>query len=306
MRTVSVKTVPADWVRKTASGVPLKVKLIQSDWYRYQQSISRWVPTPEATYTPKSDWSGGSDYMSQKDAIHYSREGMPEMVPGIMSQLKALTSESEAPAHAWVRAVDGYRRLNVDAYLSGNPMFASKRKLAPKKTESCRIVVQLDISACITKDDMVKRGACLMGLVMALQARGVHTQVTIMSDAGAQDCHSPCEGFQLVDLDVDPMDVSVCAFVLSHPAFVRSVMWSVASREGEGVNGSLWTSLIDRCGTMDNPAAVAKYIPRIRQVLELAETDIYVPPFYGHDPMMADPIAWIAKMVDKVTLVEDE
>ena len=131
---------------------------------------------------------------------------------------------------------------------------------------------------------MQKRGIAILALVLKLQQiRPVNLYLLHEGD-GRQDS----ETFTVVKLDTRPLDISVVCHTLTDVGFTRRLMFCAARRNNNFMYG--WPRNYKQ----------PEYQTRIRQVLNMTASDIYIKGALIGDELLNNPVAWVNKQIANV------
>lgn len=228
-------------------------------------------------------WDGGVRYY---EACVLARKGDPSLVGQCNYDLSKLSDYIESVPRARSLPAIAGSRVDIPAYLGGSP--ECMRKRAPVRTEQrqFRIYVDLISSAEIPASRLIARGKVILGLLEALQQCGINIELIL-----ACPLHRAFSGSEhhclLIRVESNPLDLSTASFAIAHPAFARSLCYSVAQDVG---------------GCHTDPRDAARYSQaRMREQDLLEPGDLYIePPDSRYDGMLADPEQWIARRLIQI------
>lgn len=123
--------------------------------------------------------------------------------------------------------VSGGTRVNVPAYLAGNPRCMVRRTKQETTTRHVNIFVSVSSSARVRDSDLLTRGAAVLGLLQALQQAQIGVDVTVFSEMGANN-----NIILIVPIESRPLDLSTASFTIAHPAFDRIICFNVGAKHG--------------------------------------------------------------------------
>lgn len=183
-------------------------------------------------------------------------------------------------------------RVDVPAYLGGNPMCMRRKSRTDVQTRHMAIYVCVSCQGAVTASDMLARGATILGLVESLQSMSIGVDLYLIVEAA----NGAADHFQVIRLAESsrPVDVSLVSFAIAHPAFARNLCYkSVASYANyTGQWSEAATSL--RKGS-------SRWEAHVREAIGIAPSDVYVGYALGGDPTISNPDAWIAGHLSQVT-----
>jgi hypothetical protein len=236
------------------------------------------------SYTLTNPWLG--HYTAEK-AMECARNGDASLVARSDEYLSAL--EIEAPtSQAW-RTLDSVVGAfpNVPAYLAGNPHNMRLRRRTNVDTAPLTIVVDIGSSAGVSQDQLLKRGAALLALVRVLSnLRPVELYATTMlgSDTEAH--------ITIVKIDTTPLDLARAAFMLSHPAYGRGLMYQYFRKVHHRPYQTDWPY-----GGNRNLSRLAS---RAHELFgAYLKTDKFLFLAGKHLTSIPDPVEWLKEMISK-------
>jgi hypothetical protein len=229
-------------------------------------------------YEADRHWNAGVGWA---ESVRRTIEGDTSLVAQAQEWADKFEADvDDAQRKTYVNAVSG-SSVRVAAFLSGDARCMRKRVRDTAASRVVRIFVNIASSAGIASDALLKRGAAILGLVQALQARGVTARITLVLN------HESNANVYTIDVDTTPVDLSTAGFAMAHPAFARNILYPMLT----AIEGSV--SAWNGCGDG------AKFMSEL-----LEPSDIYVPrPGLG-DPMMSDPEQWVRDRVRQIFNVE--
>lgn len=181
-------------------------------------------------------------------------------------------------------------RVNVPAFLSGNPYAMRRRVRTESSVQHVAIYVELACSAGIEAEKMVARGATILALLESLQQRQVSVDLYLVCTLDAKN--RSMDHYQVIRVESKPLDLSTAGFAIAHPAFTRNCCYATAEMDGYC---GWWSPTTMRLG-----GTSTAYEAHFRELFELAPSDIYIPQTQSHDTLINDPTAWIETRLSQV------
>ena len=184
---------------------------------------------------------------------------------------------------------------NIPAYISGQPLNMRTRTKHQIDSAPLAIMVDLGISAAISAEQVRNRGTAILALVRALSA---HRPIELWAmDFGAADEQSA--GWSSTNrtncvivaarIETSPLDLSTACYALTHPAFVRQVLFSLESKYHGFLGG--WPFSVNRAlSRHEMEVLCAPMWPHVSETLAL-------PGLHVADQSMRDPEAWLKRQL---------
>ncbi len=246
-------------------------------------------PLPPRDYSDSYTWDAG---VSPKEARKRATAGDPSLVAGVSASLEslALTSSEEVRA-MFVPDVYG-SRVDVGAYMAGQPNCMRRRVKRETSTRHVGIYVCLPCYAGVSAASMLARGTAILGLLQALTASQVAVDLYLFSDVGSQ----MGDYTSVIRVESRPLDLSTSGFAIAHPAFTRHAVYDEA-RDRVGFTGR-YSHAYQHAA--ERGARMGVYETHIRKRLSMLDTDVFVPPcMSNHELAVISPETWIVATVAK-------
>lgn len=228
----------------------------------------------------KQIYGGGSWYGGETlpEALQYAQRGNEALVPMAEEMMAQIAAEVDTRGFERVASPCGAFPV-VGDFLAGRP--DCMRRNVPNHHGPVRLIMDTTSSGGIDAEDLQRRGAAFLALVMTLaQERPVELWWTCALDMhGASGCSAV-----VVRCPTLPLNVSVCAHLLTSQAWTRGVGYSYLFSRGAG---GMWPF---------NTAPGETYAI-MREVYDLAPQDVYVPAIYIRDDLIRQPVAWINRQL---------
>lgn len=172
----------------------------------------------------------------------------------------------------------------IPDYLAGVPECMRRKLTQTSDVAPVSMYASIEASASFESSELIKRGAAILALCMALQqTRPV--ELHLLCTLGG----SPTPGIVTVKLDTVPMDLAQMAYLFGSAGYFRNLHFGMAGRM-YGFDGHwAWG------GTPND----VWYQRRIRAALRLTESDIYVPGIISTDESVQNPVAWVQAQLDR-------
>lgn len=174
-------------------------------------------------------------------------------------------------------------RVNVGAYLSGDPMCMRRKTRTNQATPHITMYVEVDSSSGVNQETMLKRGGAILALLEWLQSANVGVDLYLITCCyGTEN-----EGFYgLIRVESRPLDLANSAFAIAHPAFARRLCYAYSAVTSYFGNG--WPRNSTAWGITS-----ARYAEYMRSLLQMSPGDIYVPAASYNDPLVRTPETWL-------------
>jgi hypothetical protein len=236
------------------------------------------------------DWSNG---LSVQKAIDYCFTGDTSAVPASDLLLSKMEEHILMPSTRalWTDDVAG-AFPNIPAFIAGQPLNMRTRVKHQIDSAPLAIMVDLGISAAISAAQVSNRGTAILALVRALSA---HRPIELWAmDFGAADeggMGLPNCVVVAARISTTPLDLSTASYALTHPAFVRQVLFSLETKYHNFVGG--WPFRLNRAlSRHEMEVLCAPMWPHVSETLAL-------PGLHVADQSMRDPEAWLKRQLSE-------
>jgi hypothetical protein len=267
--------------------------------YIIAQSLSE---LGEFAKSSKLRGSSSSDYWDMKlgleSAISYCFTGDESGVEQSDALLHRMEEHIQMPSTRalWTDDISG-AFPNIPAYIAGQPLNMRTRQRAQTESAPLAIMVDLGISAAISAQQVRNRGTAILALVRALSA---HRPIELwaMDFGSADDGAASAYGFGssrsncvcvAAKIETSPLDLSTACYALTHPAFVRQVLFSLEEKYHDFRGG--WPFRINRAlSRHEMEVLCAPMWPHVSETLAL-------PGLHAADESMTDPESWLKRQL---------
>jgi hypothetical protein len=242
------------------------------------------------------------------DAMRQAKEGDESLVEEATKLLDKFDLSSETVRRQYVPSVAGAFPVVAD-YLAGMPECMRRMQDVDGTTNPIRIVVNMTSSGGVRDEQLLQRGVTILAFVMAVaQSRPIELQA-FTGVSGARNPGGEDYCFPITRIETAPLDLATAAWAFVRNTFARHFSYGFAQTISDGkgfpmheeakyVRSSYggWPQLSKgevfsgRYGLKDGE--LTAYDLRMREILELSETDVYVPEITTGDDF-SDPIKWI-------------
>ena len=234
-----------------------------------------------ANHNSGNAWAGG---MTGRDSVKCLRDGDmagAKAADEYLSKIEHLLA-FETPVWKTVHDVCG-GVPNVPAYLAGHPLSMRRRQRQVSQQGPLAVVCDLTSSGSINAEHVRKRGCAILALVRALtNLRPVELWCVIgLGRAGlAVEI--------LTRITTTPLDLARAAHMLTHPSVSRGLGYGYCQEAHQ--SGGNWNF-----GDITLQRQTAR--ESLMRVMNPAADVLYVPPVYGTDKAISDPVAWLKEML---------
>ena len=118
---------------------------------------------------------------------------------------------------------------NVPAFIAGHPLAMRRRAPAESAFAPIAIVVDIGAHSKIKPSEIEQRGAAVLALVRALSNK---RPVELWAGAGLDADNAQNASWTFCRIETAPLDLARAAFILTHPAAIRRVLWLAACAHG--------------------------------------------------------------------------
>jgi len=180
---------------------------------------------------------------------------------------------------------------NIPAYIAGQPLNMRTRTKHQVDSAPLAIMVDLGISGGISSAQVRARGIAILALVRALSA---HRPIELWAmDFGAADestasySRGPNAVCVAAKIETSPLDLSAASYCLTHPAFVRNILFGLESKYHDFIGR--WPFGINRAlSRHEMEVLCAPMWPHVTETLAL-------PGLHLADESMTNPEAWLKR-----------
>ena len=227
-------------------------------------------------------WFGGE---SEQVALNRCLTGDLSLLPTIHDEFSRYhrLQQLEIQTRQWVASPYG-AYPQVGDFLAGAPDPMRRVNHLEVDTTGIRLVVNTVSSAGVSSEHLRKRGLVIAAFARALSAIRPLELFTLCAVDGYQD-GATCI---TVRLPTQPMNLSQVAWALSSSGFTRGLNYGMAKVANGFSGGWPW-------GEYDHH----RMTDRLREFLQLAPQDVYIPPINLNDAMLTNPYEWLDTMLDR-------
>lgn len=194
----------------------------------------------------------------------------------------------------------------VPVYIGGEPECMYDLVDCESDASPMKIIVNPTSSAGVDADTLRQRGTIILAAVMALAAvRPVQLEVMCMMDSAKTFQLPPAAGtskrrlcsvsMMRVAINSAPLDLASAGYALSHPGFVRHVLYGLCVDQF-GASGS-WPRVDG--ATMSNTRGEATEVVTLELLGEDPAQTLLIPAVYLHDPIVNEPKRWVSEVLAK-------
>jgi hypothetical protein len=259
-----------------------------STWLSRFDSPAEFVAAARAAVTSKRDdrgWTGETWEEGASRAI----AGNDRLVPDAEALIDKINAAGiDTPRSEFVPSVAGAFPI-VPEYLAGHPAHMRRKVPASSDRAPMTIYVDLTSSGGIEHRDMNKRGTAALALAMLLSAERPTSLYAIVGLSRHRENEGEGNGAALAAIKINsqPLELATACHVLTSQAFARSVGYQYLYAAGRSGGGWPW-----ELHPFDGNRP--KFIARMKDVLGLDGTALYVPPPHlNEEKSFRDPIGWI-------------
>jgi hypothetical protein len=270
--------------------------------YIIAQSLSELGELARISNLPnKPSYDHWDNNLGVQGAIKYCFTGDESAVAQSDALLECMEEHITMPSTRaiWTDDVTG-AFPNIPAFISGQPLNMRQRVKTQIDSAPLAIMVDLGISAAITATQVRNRGAAILALVRALSA---HRPIELwaMDFGSADDSSSGSYGALsrnksncvcvAAKIETSPLDLSSACYALTHPAFVRQVLFSLEEKYHDFRGG--WPFRLNRALTRhEMEVLIAPMWTHVAETLCL-------PGLHVADESMTDPEAWLKRQLSE-------
>ncbi len=226
---------------------------------RHFQSLSAWIdyaeseftidapPENRSSYNPRTDFHGVS---TRQEAFDLVRKGYPQGTQRMQYLLEKITHSLVMPTMDQIplRDIEGCCP-DVQAYIEGQPedmiFFSSVESIAPPSILSVQL--EMGIHKGITVNQVQWAGAILFAAMQMLRMKGCQVEFNLTATCNS-DKHGNGEIWQSAVKLPNDLDLDTFAFLLTHPATHRIIVFSMREHESKQVRNHFGFQLQGKYG----------------------------------------------------------
>lgn len=255
------------------------------DHFTGATSFMMWLEEKRKLNGPMPSFSGGIDGPEVQKGMEIMLNGDETYVEKAQSIVDKLTLEVETPRREWYREVYGYYP-DIPAYLRGEPANMWMTRRTNDERTPIHLFVGLTSSANIPREKLVERGAALAAFCIAM---GNIRPVVITPFVCLSSTDRRRNMLISWDISTQPMVLSE-VMSLTRPEVTRYIgieacrhQFGQEAYRDPGFHRDSWDEAL------------------MRKHLNARDEDLYLPPIYGDDPLLDDPVKWIQDNIAKFT-----
>jgi len=172
---------------------------------------------------------------------------------------------------------------DVPSFIAGHPLNMRRRQRVVSQQGPLAVVADLTSSGSINADEVRQRGCAILALVRALTAL---RPVELWAVVGLGRRELAVE--VLTRIDTTPLDLARAAHMLTHPSVSRALGYGYCQAVHQ--SGGDWN--FGNIALQRNTARES-----LMRVMHARADVLYVPPVYGTDKAISDPVAWLRDML---------
>jgi hypothetical protein len=205
------------------------------DWINYSENDNPRDahPSRKESIPTGSDWYGDG-VKNKEQAYDLLRKGWPKGLAAmrkVMDCVRNLVS-IESPQYTFVDAVEG-SAPNIEAYLHGIPEDMHFMEQIQMDAPPTFLHVQLDMTvACFTSATQCTwAGAVVFAAIEVLHAQGCATQLLMSHSVSTRGWQGGGTKYSIQVPVPSELDMDTVAFLFTHPACLRTVVFSIQEHE---------------------------------------------------------------------------
>ncbi len=174
----------------------------------------------------------------------------------------------------------------VPVHLAGSPCSMVYDEISLTDNAPLRVFASCCVSGGLDTSDLEKRGSAILAAVLQLQkTRSVELYI-IGELQGSEKSGGSC--IVSVKIDCLPIDLAVCGYMLSHPAFLRHVLFNIADPYG-----------FDGAWAYGSNPTDSSFQEKVKTELGADEDDLYICGGYLGDPIINKPVEWVSEQIER-------
>jgi len=241
----------------------------------------------------KGNWYGAHNARSAINALTFGDQSLVPASDALLAKL-----EDQLPH---TRKFQTQRSLTgglvcVPEFLSGQPECMRLRRRMDRNDAPVTIFMDLTSSAMVNADALLRRGTAILALARALcEHRVVELWGGIALGDGLGGNRTQAWSSTVAwRIDTNPLDLARAAFLLSAPAMARGIGYGIGPACG---GHKTWTG---NWSFGNHTLHVRTQADRLRAAMGTSEL-LLIPPIFGTDPLVTDPLGWITRELARLT-----
>jgi hypothetical protein len=236
---------------------------------------------PHSGHRDGSAWAGG---MSGKDSVQCLRTCDLSGVKAADEYLSKIEGLLRFETKRWRNVMDVTGGApDVPSFIAGHPLNMRRRQRQVSQQGPLAVVCDLTSSGSISAEHVRMRGCAILALVRALTNL---RPVELWAVVGLGRSGLAVE--ILTRINTTPMDLARAAHMLTHPSVSRGLGYGYCQEAHQ--SGGNWNF-----GDISLQRKTAR--ESFMRVIPFAADVLYVPPIYGEDKAISDPVAWLKDML---------
>lgn len=255
------------------------------DHFSGATSYMMWLKQKRIENGPMPSFSGEVDTINTQLGMDIMLNGDETHVDKAQAIVDQLTLSIETPRREWYREVYGYYP-DIPAYIRGEPQNMWMQRRTNEERSPIHLYVGLTSSAMIPNAKLIERGAALAAFCIAMaNIRPVIVTPFVCLSSTRRHRNMLISW----DISTSPMVLSEI-MSLTRPEVTRYIGIE-ACRHQFGQDAAYDPGFHRDSWEED----------KMRAHLGAQPEDLYLPPIYGDDPLLDDPIKWIQDNINKYT-----
>lgn len=246
----------------------------------------------------KDGWAGYSTWESAASSMKTGDMALVSTSDAFMTKIE--TGQFESKAFRNIDSVVG-GVPNIGNYLAGNPM--AMRRRVRQESEKAPLVVIADLASSgnIASRDVAKRGSAILALVRILSGQRPVSLWFCVASRPTSVAHTYGSVSHAVRMDSAPIDIARAAHMLCNVSVPRRLFYDAAYHAvGKTREHLQWPyNNVEAYRTRGH-----EYWARALDIEP--ENTLFVPPIFGNDDSIKNPVAWVNAMIKKYGQSPDE
>lgn len=268
------------------------VAALRAHYIDIVQTTGKSEPWGITTHSMDS-WFNNETY---DDTIRKATVGNIQYVPEAEKLMEKLDLQIETPHREWQASVAGAFPCVPDAIM-GRPQSMRRPVLVPNQYKPINIICVTDSSGGIDAKTLVRRGAAIMALTMAMtRIRPVTLKLCGIGNSKSSDPSG--ETITTAPINTTPLDLATAAYFFSSAGFARRLIYRVSEYNG-GDTGS-WPKKMN----FYDPTKYYEYLAKT--LTGDTKSTLVIGPARLGDELLSKPIEWIQDQIRRFTEINEE
>jgi len=246
------------------------------------------------------------------EGMRINLQGDETHVKKAQSIVKQLSINIETPRNEWYREQYGYFP-DVDAYVQGQPQDMWMQRTIHEDRSPIKMWVGLTSSAMIDERDLISRGAAISAFVIAMSNIRPVVLVPFVTLGSSRRANERAYTYDSIgrrrqdkshrdDANWGVRNMIISWNISTQPLILSEVMALTRPEVCRYMGIEACRHLFGQDASEDPSFHHDSFDEdKMRQHLNAAPDDLYLPPLHGYDPLISNPVKWIQDQITRYT-----